>query len=186
MDWNLMCTGMQQFQRDKIVETLSSNGVTSIRRINQSTPLPHPFFSKFGCLLFPASTFSLNRSVTLHGVGGGGTASFSPFEVGKTSERPLGQSVSTNFVANWGLWKRFKVHMGGDFCHLPASLLGKYLNGKRKEQHNEGTRAHQGCAPMVFWCTFILPSGYNSYQLLFFPTLTYGQTRDLSKHLWKE
>ena len=54
---------------------------------------------KVGCLLF--STGSWNSGTTLHGGGREGKALFSFFYAGKASETgPLGQSVSTNFVAD--------------------------------------------------------------------------------------
>ena len=63
-----------------------------------STPLPCPFHSKFGCLLF--SIGSSNRGTTLHGGNGGRKAIFSLFEVRKTSKAPLERSVLTHFVAD--------------------------------------------------------------------------------------
>ena len=67
---------------------------------NKTTHTP-PLFPSFkvGCFLF--STGSWNSGTTLHGGGREGKALFSFFYAGKTSETgPLGQSVSTNFVAD--------------------------------------------------------------------------------------
>ena len=62
---------------DKIVDTLSANGVPSEKK--QSTPLSYPLHSKLGCSLFP--TDSSNSDTTLHEGGRGGKALFSSFEV---------------------------------------------------------------------------------------------------------
>ena len=66
----------------KIVETLSSNGL--FQRTKQSAPLPFPSIK--GGVSVTGIVYS---DTTLLGVGGGGKASFSPFEVGKTSQRPF-------------------------------------------------------------------------------------------------
>ena len=68
---------------EKIVETLYSNRVTSENKWIH-TP---PHHSKLGCLLF--SIGGSNSGTTLHWGDGGGRASFSPFEVRKTSESPF-------------------------------------------------------------------------------------------------
>ena len=65
--------------------TVYSNRVTSK---NKGVHIPPPpLHSKLGCLLF--STGSSNSSTALHGEDGEGTALFSPFEVSRTSEKPL-------------------------------------------------------------------------------------------------
>ena len=83
---------------DKTVGLISSNGVTSE---NKTTFFPSspPLCWKLGWLLFLIG--SSKRGTTLHGGGGGGREGkfHSSLEVGKTSERPLGQIVSLNFVA---------------------------------------------------------------------------------------
>ena len=61
-----------------------SNQIGKLQRTKQSTPLPPPFHSKLGCLLF--STGSSNNSTTLQG--GWGRESFI-FPFRKTSERPF-------------------------------------------------------------------------------------------------
>ena len=66
--------------RDKIVETLYSNRVTSENKRIRTPPLSPSF--KFGCLLF--SIASSNIGSTLHGEDGGGKATFPTFEVSKT------------------------------------------------------------------------------------------------------
>ena len=76
---------MIQTIRDKIVETLYSNRVTTeFKRIHTSPPHLH---SKLGCLLF--SIGSSNSSTRLHGGDGGGKALFSPLEGSKASESPF-------------------------------------------------------------------------------------------------
>ena len=60
---------------DKIVQTLYSNRVTSDEITKESTPLPPPFHSKLGCLLF--SIGSSNSGTTLLVEDGGGKALFS-------------------------------------------------------------------------------------------------------------
>ena len=60
-------------------------------------------------------TGSSNGAPTLHGGGADGKALFSPFEVGKTLESPLGLSVSTNFVTDCSL---------GVGCRVFPSMLG--------------------------------------------------------------
>ena len=59
---------------DKIVETLSSNGVTSENKTIHTPPPPPPLHSKLGCLLFP--TGSLNSSTTTYCMERVGTESF--------------------------------------------------------------------------------------------------------------
>ena len=81
---------------DKIVETLSSNGITSENKTNCT--LPHPVYWGLGCFLF--STDSSNSGTTLHGGGRGGKDLFPPFKLARRQRGPLGQSVSTNFVAD--------------------------------------------------------------------------------------
>ena len=75
----MCCTSRAPAKRlqsaNKIVETLYSNRVTSENK--KSTPLPDPFHSKLGCLLF--FTGSLNNGATLHGRDRGGKALLSPF-----------------------------------------------------------------------------------------------------------
>ena len=89
--------GLEATTGDKIIDTLSANGVTSENKTIH-TPL-HPLHSKLGCLVFP--TDSSNSDTTLHGGGRGGKALFSPLKVtAKFQKGPLKQSVSTNFVVN--------------------------------------------------------------------------------------
>ena len=72
---------------DKIVECMSSNGVTS-RRTKQSTPLPSLLQSKFECQFF--FTGSLNSGTILHG-------KCLNFRLPLTLQGdPLGQCVSTD------------------------------------------------------------------------------------------
>ena len=80
---------------DKIIEALSSNGTTSENKTN--CILPHPVHWSLGCFLF--STGSSNSGTTLHGGGTGGKDLFPPFKLARR-RGPLGQSVSTNFVAD--------------------------------------------------------------------------------------
>ena len=88
---------------DKIVETLSSNGVASENKtINiHPHPLPTLLHSKLGCCFVSYScTGASNSSTTFHRGGGGGKASFSLFEGHKTTQRAFrAKSVSTTFLA---------------------------------------------------------------------------------------
>ena len=63
---------------DKVVDSLSSNWVTSDNKTIHTLPLPS--IQIWGG--------SKDSGTKLHEVGGRGEASFYPFEVGKMSERP--------------------------------------------------------------------------------------------------
>ena len=82
--------------RDKIIEKVSLNGVTSENKTIHSPP--PPLHSKLACLLF--SSGSLGSSTTLHGDDGGGKALFPPFKLAKLQRGPLGRIVLAYFVAN--------------------------------------------------------------------------------------
>ena len=95
-----------------IVRPLSSKyGVSYVNKTIHTHPTP--LHSKLGCLLI--STGRLNSCTTLQEEGGRrrgyGKLYFPLFNLEKSQRCPLGQSVSTNFVANGSKKKKIYIYI---------------------------------------------------------------------------
>ena len=110
-----------------IFRPLSSKYGITYKNKTIHTP-PPPLHSKLGCLLI--STGRLKSCTTLQEEGGRrrgyGKLYFSFFNLAKSQRCPLGQSVSTNFVAN-GSKKYIYIYI---YIHFESSSLDihKYMS----------------------------------------------------------